>query len=98
MAKKTKKSSNGASFHGTSIYVTPAKLMKLFPDSYYEDNTGQDKVNYDFCLENDNGDVFTIYDWKEYRKLKANSQYEFHIGGKNSSITEQAARELRNMI
>jgi len=98
MAKDTKKSSGGTSFHGTTIRTTAGKLKKLFPNSYYAQNDGEDKTNYDFTLETEDGDVFTIYDWKEYRPINDNETIEFHIGGNSSTVTVKAKNELIQML
>ena len=44
--------------------------------------------------ETDNGDVFTVYDWKEYTVLDEHEIIEFHIGGMNKAVTEQAKNEI----
>lgn len=98
MVKETIKDCNGTSFHDTTIVTTPRKLIELFPNSYSEQNNGEDKVNFDFVLENSKGEVFTIYDWKEYRPIGLDEQIEFHIGGLSKSITEQSKRDLQKML
>jgi hypothetical protein len=98
MVKHTRKSSGGTSFHGTTIKTTAGKLKELFPNSYYEQNDGSDKCNYDFTLETSTGDVFTIYDWKMYRPIGDNEMVSFHIGGLNSTVTVQAKNELIEML
>ena len=49
-------------------------------------------------METSEGDVFTVYDWKEYRSLNENELIEWHIGGANKYATEQAGREIREAI
>lgn len=98
MVKETFKDCNGTSFHDTTIVTTPRKLIELFPNSYSEQNNGEDKVNFDFVLENSNGDVFTIYDWKEYRRIGMDEQIQFHIGGFSREVTEQSKRDLQKML
>lgn len=98
MARSTTKDSSGTSFHGTKITTTVGKLKKLFPNSYYDNNNGEDKTNFDFELETDNGDVFTIYDWKEYRVIGDNENISFHIGGFSSTVTNKAKNELLKQL
>ena len=98
MIRETRKSTGGTSFHGTVINAKVGTLKTLFPNSYYEQNDGMDKSNYDFTLELEDGDVFTIYDWKEYRPLDDNDVIEFHIGGFNKDVTEKAKEALQKMI
>ena len=40
------------------------------------------------------GDVFTVYDWKEYKALDEHEIIEFHIGGHSKAVTEQAKNEM----
>ena len=46
-------------------------------------------------METNDGDVFTVYDWKEYRSLNENELIKWHIGGENRHVTERAAHEIR---
>ena len=98
MAKKTKLSETGTSFHGVVIVTTANKLMSLFPKSYTLENDGRDKVNIDFVLETENGDVFTIYDWKEYRPIDLDEEIEFHIGAFSPEISDTAQKELLELL
>jgi hypothetical protein len=92
--RKTNKSTGGTSFHDTTIGTTIHTLNKLLGEPVCVDNTGMDKVNYEWEMETDNGDVFTVYDWKEYRILHEHEIIEFHIGGMSKAITEQAKNEM----
>ena len=98
MAKFTKKSSSGTSFYGTTLKATPQQLIDLFPNSYYEQNNGSDKTNFDFTLETESGDVFTIYDWKEYRPLRMDEVVEWHVGAFNGSVSEQGKQEVMALL
>jgi hypothetical protein len=98
MAKLTEKSVYGTSFHGTTITTTLQKLIDALGEPQFGDNSGQDKSNFDFICETEDGDVFTIYDWKEYRPLKMNEIVDFHIGGKSKFVTMTAKTELANIL
>lgn len=98
MVQETIKSASGTSFHGTTITTSVRRLIELFPNSYYDQNNGEDKTNFDFTLETSTGEVFTIYDWKEYRPIGMDEQIQFHIGGYNGNVTEQAKQELLKML
>ena len=93
MAKLSNKNAS-TSFHFITIRTTVNKLTEVLGEAQIIDNTGDDKVNFDWNCETEDGDVFTIYDWKEYRPIGSNEMIEFHIGGETKSITEQAKREL----
>ena len=96
--KPTTKSTGGTSFHDSVINCSLSTLKKVLGEPSYDANDGQDKVNFDWDMETSNGDVFTVYDWKEYRSLNENEMIEWHIGGTDRTVTEQAAREIRNAI
>ena len=93
MAKRTYKDVNDTSFYGTIITTTVAKLTKLLGDPY-NDNTGEDKVNFWWDCETEEGDVFTVYDWKEYREISEDEFIQFHIGATSKQISEQAKQEI----
>lgn len=97
MAKATKKSASGTSFHGTTFKATPQQLVDLFtPD--YDANDGRDKTNFDFTLETESGDVFTIYDWKYYRRLRMDERVEWHVGAFNGEVSEQGEKEILALL
>jgi len=98
MAKLTEKSTNGTSFHDTTIRTTVNKLIEAVGEPQWEDNSGDDKSNFDWNCETEDGDIFTIYDWKEYRRIHGEELIQFHIGGENKLITEKAKRELLEIL
>lgn len=98
MATKTSKSSNGTSFHNTIITTTVNKLKSVLGEPDHEDNTGQDKSNFDFVGETKDNKVFTVYDWKEYRPIGEDEEINFHIGGFCQLDTIAAKEELLNQI
>jgi hypothetical protein len=51
-------------------------------------------VNFDWTMETDDGTIFTVYDWKEYRALQEGEIIEWHVGGKSRSDTEKALTEI----
>ncbi len=85
LSKPTKLVSS--SYHKVTIVTTPRDLIKIctkYAIPYIEQNTGRDKVNFEFEFETESGVYFTVYDWKEYQPLKIDNEYEFHIGGVNT--------------
>jgi hypothetical protein len=93
MAKKTFKCTDGTSFHGVTIRATVEQLTNAFgePD---DNNTGEDKVNFVWDMETEEGEVFTIYDWKEGRPLRLDEYVIWHIGAKDKSTSNTAEDEL----
>jgi hypothetical protein len=96
--KKTNKSSNGTSFHGVTIESTVDKLTKVLGEPNYVDNSGEDKVNYSWDLETDEGDVVTLYTWKEYRPIEVDEDILFHIGGMARNHTILGKQELTELL
>ena len=94
MAKKTYKSTDGTSFHGITIRATVEQLTKAFGDPTMDSNWGDDKVNFEWEMETEDGEVFTIYDWKYYRPLKSDEYVVWNIGAMNKSVCNTAEREL----
>jgi hypothetical protein len=98
MARFTKKNADGSSYHGTTLKATPRQLIDLFPNSYYAENDGRDKVNFDFTLETKDGDVFTIYDWKYYKPLGMDEEILWHLGANSLMVSEQGKEEVLALL
>jgi len=98
MAKKTYQSTDGTSFHGVVIRATVNQLISAFGDPDMEYNTGEDKVNFEWNMETYEGEVFTIYDWKEYRPLQRDEYVTWHIGANSKSVSNDAEREILNIL
>ena len=94
MAKKTYQNTDGTSFHRVVIRETVDQLISAFGDPSMEYNKGDDKVNFRWDMETDEGEVFTIYDWKEGRPLQRDQYVTWHIGSKSKSVSNDAEREL----
>jgi hypothetical protein len=92
--KSTLKSANGTSFHDTTFTATVADLRKILGEPQCEQNDGRDKCNFDWTMETEDGTIFTVYDWKEYRALQEGEIIEWHVGGKSRSDTEKALTEV----
>jgi hypothetical protein len=92
--KKTNSSVDGTSFHDVVIKASVNHLISVLGEPSFQDNTGDDKVNFEWDCETEDGDVFTIYDWKEYRKLDLDELIEFHIGAHSKSVSNVAYDEL----
>ena len=86
MIKKTNKSLDGTSFHGATFSATLADLQVILGAP---NNGGDhhDKVQNEWELELEDGTVFSVYDWKEYRRYTDKETIEWHIGGMNLKDT-----------
>jgi hypothetical protein len=93
MAKKTYQDVDGTSFHGVVIRATVNQLTKAFGEPY-DNNSGEDKVNFEWDMETNEGEVFCIYDWKVGRPLGKDEFVTWHIGAKSKSVSNDAEREI----
>ena len=98
MAKLSTKNTSGTSFHGQTIYCSYNELVELIGKPQMVDNTGQDKVNFEWDCETKDGTPFTIYDWKEYRVLDLDEEIEWHIGTLHSLSSITASNELDALV
>ena len=94
MAKKTYKSTDGTSFFGTTIRATVNQLISAFGEPSDDSNTGEDKVNFEWEMETEDGEVFTIYDWKEYRMIDVDEYIVWNIGAMSKSVCNTAEEEI----
>jgi hypothetical protein len=74
------------------------QLIKVLGEPDYDGNTGEDKTNFEWDMELDSGDVFTVYDWKEYRMIDIDEEIEWHIGGRSFVITDEAANQIKKAL
>jgi len=86
MIKKTNKSLDGTSFHGATFSATLADLQIILgaPNSGGDHH---DKVQNEWEMELEDGTVFSVYDWKEYRRYTDKETIEWHIGGMDQKDT-----------
>jgi len=84
------KSVNGTSFHQQTVTATLAELEKAFGPS-----TGGDgeKTNHEWEFETEQGDPFTIYDWKQGSFGKRDT-IDWHIGAHTEEASIRAARQV----
>lgn len=98
MAKLSELSANGTSFHNSTIVTSIDNLIEVLGNPQFYENGREDKTKVEWNCETENGDVFTIYDWKESEPLNSRDLVSFHIGGKNWNITNQAKEEIDQLL
>ncbi len=94
MAKLTNQSTDGTSFYGITFQALVNQIISAFGQPTIQDNTGDDKTNFEWDMETSEGEVFTIYDWKEGRRLGLDEKIEWHIGAKGKLISFDAKQEI----
>ena len=88
---------NGTSFHGATIRTTPGELVEVFGKPSFEGDK-HDKVQMDWSFENEEGEVFTVYDWKQFVTLDPEMRIEFHIGSKTPSKEGEFVNWLNDQL
>lgn len=94
--KLSSKDPTGTSFWGSTVLASYNQLCDAIGGKPQGGGCG--KSLYDWTCENDLGEVFTVYDWKEYRNFGKDEQVYFHIGGHNKEATELAKKEIENRL
>jgi len=94
MIKKSYKNTDGTSFHGATIHAKLRDLIDTFGPAHNHQSDTRDKVQNSWNLELEDGTLFTLYDWKEYRAYDIDEIIEWHIGGHNSEDTTKALNAL----
>ena len=89
--KKTKKSIDGTFFHGTTINATLAEMREILGEPC---STGNDKSNFNWFMETEGGEVFTVYDWKYYRSLVETEKVDWHIGAHTTKASHAGLLEI----
>jgi len=94
--RTTSKNSSQTSFHGHTVEATYNHLVKTvgFP---HDRGDGGYKVHFGWTFENEDGTVFTIYDWKA-GTFGPNTTVEWHIGAHNPKAAEKGAAALERAL
>ena len=98
MKKANPNKLGGTSFHDSVVVASVNQLIKVLGEPDYDGNTGEDKTNFEWDMELNSGDVFTVYDWKEYRMIDIDEEIEWHIGGRSFVITDEAANQIKKAL
>jgi hypothetical protein len=94
--KRSEKDSEGTSFHDDTIPASVAQLERVCGSPIR--GSIHDKSQYDWVMETSKGDVFTIYDWKEYREYEETDIIEFHIGAHTPEVSKLGLKELTQAL
>lgn len=89
----------GSSWFSHEVEATPDTLREILGDPTYTfDHFIDGKIQMEWIVLLDNGDTFTIYDWKYYRELDPDETIPWHIGGANEEKARQGAKELLALL
>ena len=92
------KNGNGTSFYDTTFTATVEDLRKILGEPDFQQNDGRDKTNFDWTMVTEDGTVFTVYDWKEYRPLEEDEEVKWHVGGRSGMDTRKALGEIKKAL
>jgi hypothetical protein len=92
-------SSVGTSFHGHVVKATIGELKAIFGEPDFQgDDFADNKMTHEWIFESAEGSVFTLYDWKEYRKIPEYEVIEWHIGAKSGYNGMLARDEVQSAL
>lgn len=88
-------SSIATSFKGVYINTTLEELRRMFGENQFYDGEDE-KVTHEWRINTETGGdvndgegiIITIYDWKEYREIKDDEILQWHVGGINVTKAE----------
>jgi len=95
--KKTKQMV-GSSWFEQQVYATANDLIRVLGEPEYGREGVDEKVQFDWEMETDRGDYFTVYDWKEYRDFSMDEEIYWHIGGVTPEGSRLGKVELINAL
>lgn len=84
---------DGTSWHGVTIVATLQDMLKILGEDY----ESTDKTTHDWHCKTNDGEVFTVYNWKSGRPT-LNQKVTWNIGGHSKESTEKAKRELSEAL
>lgn len=94
--KLSSKDPTGTSFWGSTVLATYNQLCEILGGP--PQGGGSSKSLHDWTCETELGELFTVYDWKEYRDFGKDEPVYFHIGGHNEETTELAKKEIEKKL
>ena len=95
MARATTQNAGGTSYHGHKIITTLRKLREAIG---HADTWGWDeKTQYHWTLETEEGEVFTIYDYR-WPKIHLDREVHWHVGARNAIVAAKGQREIEDLL
>ena len=83
------------SFHDNTVRASFNEINAVIANPpCNRSNNGQEKSNFEWNGLTIDGDVYSIYDWKEYRQITEDEQIDWHIGGHSRIQTSKIANIL----
>lgn len=95
MIKRSEQSANGTSYYCVDVCSTIDELTALLGEP---EHNVDDKVQYTWVCETEEGDIFTIYDRNERFGFHKDEPIRFHIGAHSQAVCRSAKLELKQML
>lgn len=83
------------SFHGHSVHTSKDDLEKVCGKVMFTDNDLAEDVKHVWEMQSEDGTLFTIYDYKEYREYPSNEKIDWHIGANNRFGAKKGYDEIK---
>jgi len=89
---------NGTSFHDTTVNAIPSTLIERLGEP--REGSSDGKVQLTWSFSDDDGNVFTLYDWKEYdiNVKESTTSIEFHVGSRTPDLEYDFEKWLKSQI
>lgn len=94
--KQTTKSTSGTHFLDVTIFASRNELVSICGKSL--NRSGDDKVRYCWDMETEDGEVFTVYDWKDKIIKKSDEPIAWHIGSFTYLAADNARFEINQAL
>ena len=89
----------GSSWHDHSVEATPSQMQDLLGEpTYTAEHFLDNKIQMEWIVRMEDGNCFTVYDWKYYRELDPDETIPWHIGGACRDMAARGEKELRELI
>jgi hypothetical protein len=87
---------SGTSFHGTTIKANIQDLIDVLGEPAFFEPDREEKVQIEWLIEHESGNVLTIYDWKERHTIDTVDTLELHIGAKR--VCKHLGEDLKEWL
>lgn len=90
------KNYTSTSFHDATVQATLETLINCFGEP--ADYGMGDKVQYEWELQLEDGTCFTLYDWKNTRRIEPKTMVSWHIGHQHSKDAQRIKQAITSHI
>ena len=94
--KQTTKSTNGTHFLNVTVFASRREIYLICGEP--STNNGDDKVRYCWDMETEDGEPFSIYDWRDIIIRKLDEPITWHIGSFNYLAADNARFEINQAL